>query len=177
MIAKEGSGFEISKLYRGLSANFLGSTVSWSLYFVLYERIKSQWVLSSGQGQISAWQYFCFSSAAGSTLVCLTNPIWLVKTRLCANNTPGTPGYYRGMLDAFKSIYATEGIRGFYKGFLAGIIGSSHGAIQFMFYEKMKEAYKRHYSSHSNNDSPVILAFNKIRTYKVIFTCILVRIL
>lgn len=58
---------------------------------------------------------------------CLTNPIWLVKTRLAlqqrsgqlaaAAGVGGSSGAYRGLWDAFVRIGRSEGIRGFYKGF------------------------------------------------------------
>lgn len=53
------------------------------------------------------------------TLV-LTNPIWVVKTRLClqyeANATSvKSEKYYSGMADALFKIYKQEGFRGYYK--------------------------------------------------------------
>ena len=53
------------------------------------------------------------------TLV-LTNPIWVVKTRLClqyeATSTSfKSEKYYSGMADALFKIYKYEGVRGWYK--------------------------------------------------------------
>ena len=87
---------------------------------------------------------------AGVVTLALTNPIWVVKTRLClqygrdpvANQDPNK--VYKGMLDAFRKIASDEGLRGLYKGFVPGIWGVSHGAIQFMAYEELKSSYN-HY--------------------------------
>ena len=49
--------------------------------------------------------------------------------------------YYRGMVDALVKIYRYEGIRGLYKGFVPGVFGVSHGALQFMAYEEMKNRF------------------------------------
>jgi len=51
---------------------------------------------------------------------------------------------YTGVFNALKSIYKLEGIRGLYKGFVPGMFGVSHGALQFMTYEEMKNAYNQY---------------------------------
>ena len=44
-------------------------------------------------------------------------------------------------VDALIKIRRDEGFKGLYKGFVPGIWGVSHGAIQFMAYEELKNAY------------------------------------
>jgi solute carrier family 25 (mitochondrial folate transporter), member 32 len=51
---------------------------------------------------------------------------------------------YSGMFDALSSIYKQEGMRGLYRGFIPGMFGVSHGALQFMTYEEMKNAYNQY---------------------------------
>lgn len=51
---------------------------------------------------------------------------------------------YSGMADALRTIYRTEGLRGLYKGFVPGMFGVSHGALQFMTYEEMKNSYNQY---------------------------------
>jgi solute carrier family 25 folate transporter 32 len=45
---------------------------------------------------------------------------------------------YKNTLHAFKTIYSTEGFRGFYKGLGPSLMGVSHVAVQFPLYEKLK---------------------------------------
>lgn len=52
--------------------------------------------------------------------------------------------HYAGMTDALKKVWKIEGVRGLYRGFVPGMFGVSHGAIQFMTYEEMKTIYNRH---------------------------------
>lgn len=58
------------------------------------------------------------ASEAGILTLLMTNPIWVVKTRLCLQYDNVIDGKsdknYRGMCDGLMKIYRTEGIRGLY---------------------------------------------------------------
>ena len=87
------------------------------------------------------------AAESGVMTLALTNPLWVVKTRLCLQygnlDKLALPPYkrYDGMLDAFRKVYRYEGFAGFYKGFVPGMLGVSHGALQFMAYESLKQKY------------------------------------
>jgi solute carrier family 25 (mitochondrial folate transporter), member 32 len=60
------------------------------------------------------------ASEAGILTLLMTNPIWVVKTRLCLqydNNIDFTKNNksYRGMIDGLMKIYKTEGVKGLYR--------------------------------------------------------------
>lgn len=48
------------------------------------------------------------------------------------------PGAYTSISDGARQIFRSEGLRGFYKGLVPSLFGVSHGALQFMAYEKLK---------------------------------------
>jgi solute carrier family 25 protein 33/36 len=77
--------------------------------------------------------------AAGVSSNTLTNPIWMVKSRLqlLADSTAGQKAY-TGYRDVVKSIFREEGVGGFYKGISASYWGCLEGATQFMIYEQIK---------------------------------------
>lgn len=77
------------------------------------------------------------SAQAGAMTTVFTNPIFVVKTRMLAND-PNHPKAYSSFLNGIKSLYKLEGIRGLYRGFSAALIGTSHGAVQFLAYEQLK---------------------------------------
>lgn len=103
-------------------------------------------------GRLSAGDYFAASALAGASTSLLTNPIWVLKTRMLSSDR-GTRGAYPSMLAGAKSIYVTEGIRGFYRGLAVSLIGVSHGAVQFAVYEPAKRMYYAHRESVRGIDS------------------------
>lgn len=141
---QKSSGF--SGLYQGVKPNVLGSASAWGFYFMFYNTIKTSMQDGDTKVDLGAGKHTLAASCAGLFTLVLTNPIWVVKTRLClqyeANATSvKSEKYYSGMADALFKIYKQEGFRGYYKGFLPGMFGISHGAIQFVCYEELKTKY------------------------------------
>lgn len=81
--------------------------------------------------------FFFFLSSLGVITSVLTNPIWVIKTRMLSTGA-GAPGAYTSFTNGAKQIYRSEGIPGFYRGLLPALFGVSHGALQFMVYERLK---------------------------------------
>lgn len=121
----------------------MGAASSWGLYFLFYNAIKTYVQKGNTQIPLGPGQHLIAAAEAGALTLLLTNPIWVVKTRLCLQYSyMDTSKYmYTGMTDCLVKIYSEHGIRGYYKGFLPGLFGVSHGAIQFMVYEEMKNRY------------------------------------
>ncbi|XP_046363035.1 mitochondrial folate transporter/carrier-like isoform X1 [Haliotis rufescens] len=132
-------------LYQGVTPNIWGAGMSWGLYFFFYNSIKTKMNEGDSKRNLGPGCHIMAATGAGFTTLVLTNPIWVTKTRLCLQyDKPGAPTssvHYKGMADALFKIYKFEGIRGLYKGFVPGVFGISHGALQFMAYEEMKTVY------------------------------------
>lgn len=67
----------------------------------------------------------------------LTNPIWVIKTRMLSTSSRH-PGAYTSILDGTRQIFRSEGLPGFYRGLVPSLFGVSHGALQFVAYERLK---------------------------------------
>lgn len=140
----------IRSLYRGFSANLVGSTAAWGLYFAFYKIFQEQIKIICFRDQsdlpdLKSGHYFIAAMGAGIATVLLVNPIWLAKTRICqplevslANKAPN----YKGLGECIKGTVRAEGISGLYRGVSAGLLGTSHGAIQFAVYEFLKRRKK-----------------------------------
>ncbi|KAJ3412539.1 hypothetical protein HDV05_000620 [Chytridiales sp. JEL 0842] len=133
-------------LYRGLSANLAGATLSWGLYFWWYSMIQDQMrsfrgmdiTVSEQKQRLPPGDHMLASALAGALTSLITNPFWLVKTRMCADRA-SDPNAYKSLTEGLWKTYKGEGVRGLYKGIVPALFGVSHGALQFMAYEEMKK--------------------------------------
>lgn len=51
------------------------------------------------------------------------------------------PGAYQTVWQGTTHLWQTEGFKGFYRGLVPSLFGVSHGAIQFMAYEQLKNKW------------------------------------
>ncbi|KKA26899.1 hypothetical protein TD95_002132 [Thielaviopsis punctulata] len=134
----------IKAFYRGLTPNLVGNAAGWASFF--YFKARTEEVLfsrSSGENKqrhLAPQEHFLASAVAGAMTTLLTNPIWVLKTRMLSSDR-ASAGAYRSMADGMSLIYRVEGIRGFYRGVLVSLVGVSHGAVQFAVYEPLKKVY------------------------------------
>lgn len=107
---------------------------------------------------------FWSSIVAGASSTVVTNPIWVIKTRLMSQShtsekhhngslfpKPGStptarptlhaPWHYRSTIDAARKMYTSEGVASFYSGLTPALLGLSHVAVQFPTYEYLKTRF------------------------------------
>jgi solute carrier family 25 folate transporter 32 len=172
-------------LYQGLSPNLAGSTASWGIYFWWYvsgcfrrvtscvgrspeERVVCRYSIiktrmrddtyRAENKNLSPQQHLVAAAGAGALTSLMTNPLWLVKTRMCVQD-PKAADAYKGLWDALYRIAKNEGIRGLYRGLVPALFGVSHGAIQFMVYEEMKHIKRVQNSRNDVANSEKLVGF------------------
>ncbi|KAI0533252.1 mitochondrial folate carrier protein [Xylaria digitata] len=136
----------VAALYRGLTPNLLGNASSWATFFFFKARAESA-ILAikrrSPSGDVAALtpqDYFVASGVAGMFTQVLTNPIWVLKTRMLSSDR-GAVGAYPSMWAGAAQLLQTEGWSGFYRGLGISLFGVSHGAVQFAVYDPLKQMY------------------------------------
>jgi hypothetical protein len=133
-------------LYRGLTPTLFALLPNWAVYFTTYEalkraaaeRVRPEWAASPGVHMAAA-------AGAGAATMLVTNPLWVVKTRLQTQHMglvmgrAGAPrALYRGTGDALLRIAREEGLAGLYSGLGPSLLGVMHVVIQFPLYEELK---------------------------------------
>lgn len=140
-------------LYQGMIPAVVGSSVSWGGYFFVYEGLKREYrqvVLSKPQNAtlrpLNSMENFTLACLAGASMVALTNPVWLIKTRMQLQMKRTAEELhmkkpYNGMLDAGRTIVREEGFWALYKGSGPALLLVSHGGVQFVVYEFLKRHF------------------------------------
>lgn len=97
------------------TASFIKSFLFLVIYS--YNSIKTWTQKGNTTTPLGPTMHMIAAAEAGILTLVMTNPIWVVKTRLCLqygheSNLP--QNRYNGMFDALAKIYRAEGVRGLY---------------------------------------------------------------
>lgn len=126
-------------LFRGLGPTLVGVIPARSINFFAYGNGKQIIADRFNNGQENSYVHLSAAAVAGVVTGTMTNPIWVVKTRLQLgrhdNHAHGPRPTSWGII---KRILREEGIRGFYKGLSASYLGVTEGTIQWTLYERLK---------------------------------------
>ncbi|RMZ85956.1 hypothetical protein DV737_g272, partial [Chaetothyriales sp. CBS 132003] len=165
LLRNEGPS-RIAALYRGLTPNLVGNSAGWALYFFFYKHAQDvvrQWRHYSAGQRLTGADYLAASAASGLLSAVLTNPVWVVKTRMLTTSATQS-GAYPGLIPGLSSIARTEGFRGYFHGLTPSIFGVTHGALYFLAYEKLKQwrRQQKQTSELSNSDTIVTSSLSKV---------------
>jgi len=145
-------------LFKGLGPNLLGIIPLRAIHFGVYGYGKQKLIAMNG-GVEKPWIHMLSSFCAGFCSTTVTNPLWMVKTRMQLESKKYTatgealPLKYKNAFQTTKTIYKEEGLRAFSKGLAASYIGLSETTIQFTTYEYFKKL-ARQYKAKRRVDKP-----------------------
>jgi len=152
--------------FRGLGPTLLTVPTFWGLYFPLYEITKQdlharQNAYEGTNTSVSGPMVHMTSAIlAGGVADFFCNPMFVVRTRMQTEvlhyiDVPVEERRQHGVVQTVKGLYAEGGIKTFWKGFTASLLGLTHVGIQFPVYEHLK-AEARH-RSEENEESALDL--------------------
>lgn len=167
------------RLYGGLTPSLVGTAASQGVYYYFYQIFRNKAEAAAlermkrgiGDGSVGMFSSLVVAAFAGCVNVLLTNPIWVVVTRMQTHkkvekkSQPGQtqsitldeaiptaaaepPPY--GTVRAIQEVYDEAGVLGFWKGLFPTLIMVSNPSIQFMLYETMLKKLKKRRASSNN---------------------------
>ncbi|MCO5577318.1 hypothetical protein L7F22_031146 [Adiantum nelumboides] len=164
-------------LFRGLTPSLIGTAASQGVYYYFYQLFKDeaeaialrQKKTGFSDGSTGMFSALIVAALAGCLNVLLTNPIWVLVTRMQTHAQAernagkgkdvtedllkaGAGSYLQksfskdkpyGTLTAIQDLYNEAGIKGFWKGVFPTLIMVSNPSMQFMLYEGMLKQLRR----------------------------------
>ncbi|KAK6145463.1 hypothetical protein DH2020_022283 [Rehmannia glutinosa] len=172
-----------SRLYGGLAPSLVGTAASQGVYYYFYQIFRNKAEFSAlerkkkgiGDGSVGMLSSLMVAALSGCVNVLLTNPIWVVVTRMQTHTKKSQPNFTGspsseevvlaavepppfGTSHAIQEVYGEAGVLGFWKGVFPTLIMVSNPSIQFMLYETLlKKLKKRRLSSSKGNNDVTAL--------------------
>ncbi|KAI0073059.1 mitochondrial carrier [Panus rudis PR-1116 ss-1] len=129
-------------LFKGLGPTLVGVVPARSINFFAYGNGKQVIANEFNDGREDTWVHVAAAVFAGIMTGTVTNPIWVVKTRLQLEKEGPAVKEKKALGQSWttiKQIMREEGVRGFYKGLSASYLGVTETTIQWTLYEKLKK--------------------------------------
>jgi solute carrier family 25 phosphate transporter 23/24/25/41 len=122
----------VASLFKGLGPTLVGIAPYAALNFATYDLVKKQYYATGGHQ--SAMSNLVLGGLAGTFAASMCYPLDTVRRRMQMRGKT-----YDGMLDALRTIWRVEGVRGFYRGWVANTLKvAPMSAIRFVSYEALK---------------------------------------
>jgi solute carrier family 25 carnitine/acylcarnitine transporter 20/29 len=131
----------IKGAYQGLMPTFLRDVPSNASYFVFYE-LARKLMVKEGQSvsDLPAWKVMIAGATGGVAYWGVTYPTDVIKSTIQTDNIDPSQRKYHGIADTARKIYASNGFKGFFKGFTPCIIRSiPANAACFVVYEQVRK--------------------------------------
>lgn len=143
-------------LFKGLGPTLVGVVPARSINFFTYGNGKQIIANTFNDGVENSFVHVTAATFAGIATGTVTNPIWVVKTRMqlsasqtrtaassMLENKTRQTGFLGESILVIKKIAREEGVRGFYKGLSASYLGVTETAIQWTLYERLKKLTRK----------------------------------
>ena len=125
----------VASLFKGLGPTLVGVAPYAALNFATYDLLKKQYY--SAGGAQSGTSNLVLGGFAGTFAATLCYPLDTVRRRMQMRGK-----VYDNMFDALRTIGRTEGVRGFYRGWVANTLKvAPMSAIRFFSYEALNTIF------------------------------------
>ncbi|KAJ5709621.1 Mitochondrial substrate/solute carrier [Penicillium malachiteum] len=150
IVQREG----ISGLYSGLESALFGISVTNFVYYYWYEWTRAAFekaAIQAGRSskKLTTVESMIAGAIAGSATVLITNPIWVINTRMTARKSeseeslPGAPKAKASTLSTLMELLKKDGPKGLFAGVLPALILVINPILQYTIFEQLKNVVER----------------------------------
>ncbi|KAF2671899.1 mitochondrial carrier [Microthyrium microscopicum] len=143
----------ISGLYSGIDSALFGISLTNFVYYYWYEWTRAFFenaAIKSGRvsKKLTTIESMAAGAVAGSLTVLITNPIWVVNTRMTAGKREeALPGAKlvkpKGTVATFLSVLKEEGLAGMFAGVMPALVLVINPILQYTVFEQLKNALEK----------------------------------
>lgn len=138
IVKREG----ISGLYSGLDSALFGISVTNFVYYYFYESSRTIFQLSKAAAgaasmNLTTGESMLAGAVAGSATVVLTNPIWVVNTRMTVSEKK------QGTIATIKEIATKDGLKTFFSGIAPALVLVINPILQYTIFEQLKNRVEK----------------------------------
>ncbi|KAK5136493.1 hypothetical protein LTR08_003138 [Meristemomyces frigidus] len=176
-------------LYAGLESALFGITVTNFVYYYWYEFSRAFFQRTTNKTRLNTLESMAAGALAGSATVLLTNPIWVVNTRMTARaqessdpTLPTTEGEKSasqkqkapGTISTFMKIINEDGFMRLFAGVLPALVLVINPILQYTIFEQLKQALEKRRKV-TATDSFLMGALGKLAATSITYPYITVK--
>ncbi|KAB8199206.1 mitochondrial carrier domain-containing protein [Aspergillus parasiticus] len=152
IVQREG----VSGLYSGLESALFGISVTNFVYYYWYEWTRSAFEKAAAKAgrastKLTTAESMIAGAIAGSATVLITNPIWVVNTRMTARKSesdeaalPGAPKKAKAStISTLLDLLRQEGPKALFAGVLPALVLVINPILQYTIFEQLKNVVER----------------------------------
>ena len=111
----------LAGVFKGQGITMVREFIGYGVYFSTYETLINREMKqkSIARSQVSTWKQVLFGALSGYTLWLVIYPIDFVKSKIQTDAFVKKDRMYTSSMDVVKKTFAKDGIKGFFRGFLA----------------------------------------------------------
>ncbi|KAJ2487122.1 hypothetical protein EV174_000734 [Coemansia sp. RSA 2320] len=170
----------IAGLFSGLESAIFGAAVTNGVYYYFFEAVKAAFERASKRKNMSTVESMVSGAVAGAMTCIITNPIWVVNTRLTVKQkklsaeVDGNKDRSPSTVQAFAEIIKEDGILSLWQGLIPALILVINPIIQYTAFEQLKNKVER-FRKLGSLDFFVLGAISKLCATSVTYPYILIK--
>ncbi|KAJ1964297.1 hypothetical protein GGI12_001529 [Dipsacomyces acuminosporus] len=176
ILAQEG----VAGLFSGLESAIFGAALTNGVYYYFFEAVRGAFERASKRKNMTTVESMISGAVAGAMTCIITNPIWVVNTRLTVKQkkTATEEGAKEAKepttLSTFAEIIREDGVLSLWQGIIPALILVINPIIQYTVFEQLKNKVER-LRKLGNLDFFVLGAISKLAATSVTYPYILVK--